>query len=304
MNNFALDGVDNNMRFSNTFAAAPPPDALEEFKVATHQTDPDVTMAAGANVNIVTRAGTNDLHGSVWEFLRNDKLTAANFFDNFYTRPKPIFRQNQYGFYAGGPATIPHIIDGRKSRTYWSAYFEGFKYRRLSNTTATVPNAAQRAGDFSSLLGTAVGTDCLGRQVRQYQIYDIATTVVNPACVSAANPTGHVRDPFLNNIIPSARIRPEALAYLQFYPLPNRSTTTRNLLQGESQQQDAHQYGFRGDHYISDTQRIFGRISRYDDAHTDPTGFPAIKLARINSGTNLVAHYNRVISPTFLFDFM
>src|SRR5207249_4547731 len=83
-NNFTLDGVENNMRFANSFSSAPPPDALEEFKVSSHQSDAASSLTAGGIVNLVTRSGGNTLHGSMWDFLRNDKLAANGFFNNAF----------------------------------------------------------------------------------------------------------------------------------------------------------------------------------------------------------------------------
>jgi hypothetical protein len=94
-NNFRLDGIDNNMRFNNTVATSPPPDALQEVKVSGHDSDAQIAFAAGANVNVTTRAGTNALHGSVWEFLRNNKLSASNFMDNRLGNAALPYRQNQ-----------------------------------------------------------------------------------------------------------------------------------------------------------------------------------------------------------------
>ena len=87
LNNFTLDGAENNQRFSNTYAQSPPPDAIAEFKVDSHETGADVSFAAGANVNLVTRSGSNEFHGSLWDFLRNNDLDARNFFENFYDIP-------------------------------------------------------------------------------------------------------------------------------------------------------------------------------------------------------------------------
>ncbi len=297
MNNFTLDGVENNQRFSNTYAESPPPDALSEFKVDSHQTGADVSLAAGANVNLVTRSGTNTLHGSVWDFLRNDKLDARNFFDNFYGSPSLPFRQNQFGYYVGGPVFIPKLIDGRKTRTYFSTYYEGLRYSRAITTQATVPNAQERSGNFSDLLGSQTGTDCLGRPVYANEIYDPTSTVANANC-----PNGYVRDPFPNNTVPS--IDPVAQAYLKYYyPLPNRSAYP-NLILGQSSTQTANQYGVRLDHSISDMQQIFGRVSHYNWVDATPGSLPANPFDQQNHGTNVVFHYNRTLSPTFIVDFL
>ena len=181
-NNFTLDGVENNMRFANSFASAPPPDALEEFRFSSHQSDAASSLTAGGIVNLVTRSGSNALHGSVWDFVRNDKLAASGFFNNAFGLSNLPYRQNQYGFFVGGPVLIPRLVDGRKSGFYFSFYYEGSKFRRTSTTQGTVPSEAVRNGDFSELLGAPIGTDCLGRTVRSGQLYDPATTRRDSAC--------------------------------------------------------------------------------------------------------------------------
>jgi len=298
MNNFTIDGVDNNMRFTNTFATSPPPDAIQEFKVEGHQSDPQASFAAGSNVNLVTRAGTNTLHGSAWEFLRNDKLAAQNFLDNAFKNPKLPYRQNQYGFAFGGPVLIPKLVSARKSKTYFFTYYEGYKSRRSSTTTATVPDQGFRNGDFSSLLGNQVGTDALGNPVRAGQIYDPLTTQVCASC-----PSGYVRTPFDGNKIPQSRINPLALAYLNaIYPTPN-TTGTPNLVLAQSRRQDADQFGARGDHNFSDSQRLYGRFSWYHAEQQGPGVLPLNGFTNINSGFNIVGHYTWVFNPTFLADF-
>lgn len=297
MNNFTLDGVDNNQRFSNTYSVSPPPDAIAEFKVASHQTGADVSLAAGANVNLVTRAGDNSLHGAVWEFLRNNDLDARNYFDNFYGSPTLPFRQNQFGYYVGGPVFFPRLLDGRKTRTYFSNYYEGFRFSRNLTTSATVPNDAERSGDFSDLLGAVTGADCLGRQVRQNEIYDPTTTIANSAC-----PGGFVRNPFPNNTIPG--VHPVAAAYLKYYyPEPNR-TGTPNLVLSQKQTQTANQYGFRIDQGITERQQLYGRASFYNWVTTVPGSLPANPTQQQNHGANVAIHYNLIFSPTFLMDLL
>ena len=150
-NNFTMDGLLNNNIFTNTWAISPPPDALQEFNVQAHITDAEFAISSGANINIVSRSGTNQFHGDVWEFFRNDALDARNFFD----ATKPPYRQNQYGVAFGGP-----II---KNNTWFEAYWEGFRSVQSLNQFATVPTQAMRNGDFSGVLGSQIGTDSLGR---------------------------------------------------------------------------------------------------------------------------------------------
>ncbi len=297
MNDFTLDGVENNQRFSNTYSVSPPPDAIAEFKVASHQTGADVSLAAGANVNLVTRSGDNSLHGSVWEFLRNNDLDARNYFDNFFDSPTLPFRQNQFGYYVGGPVFLPRVLEGRKTRTYFSTYYEGLRFNRNNTISATVPDDAERSGNFSELLGAVTGTDCLGRPIRTGAIYDPTTTVANSAC-----PQGFVRNPFPNNTIPA--VHPVAAAYLKYYyPEPNHAGIP-NLITTQSTEQTANQWGFRIDQAIRDRQQLYGRASFYDWVNSSPGNLPANPLERQNHGVNMAIHYTIILSPTLLLDLL
>lgn len=299
MNNFTLDGVDNNQRFSNTYSTSPPPDAIAEFKVASHQTGADVSLAAGANVNLVTRSGENTVHGALWEFIRNNDLDARNYFDNFLGSPTLPFRQNQFGYFLGGPVFVPKIFDGRKTRTYFATYYEGLRYSRNNTLYANVPDAAERSGDFSELLGPVIGTDCLGRPIQQGEIYDpTSTTAVN----DSRCPDGFVRNPFPNNTVPY--IHPVAAAYLKYYfPEPNR-TTSPNLVTSQRATQTANQWGIRFDQSVGNNQQIYGRASFYNWLSTSPGSLPANPTQQQNHGANIALHYTRIFSPTFLMDLM
>ena len=297
MNDFTLDGIENNQRFSNSYAVSPPPDAIAEFKVASHQTGADVSLAAGANVNLVTQSGTNLFHGSAWDFLRNNVLDARNYFDNFFGSPTLPFRQNQFGFFVGGPVFLPHVIDGRKTHTFFSTYYEGLRNSRTITTQATVPNAAERSGNFSDLLGAQIGTDCLGRPILQGEIYDPTTTVANAAC-----PQGFVRDPFPNNTVPS--IDPVAAAYLKYYYPPSNRADTPNLVLAQNSTRISDQYGIRVDQTISDRSSIFGRVAHYNYKVSSPGGLPENPFVQQNHGTNVAGHYNHVFSTTFIADFL
>lgn len=298
MNNYTLDGVDNNMRFNSSYSVTPPPDAIFEFKVQTQETDARTALSAGANINVATRSGTKSLHGSAWEFLRNDKLAANGYFNNFYGSPKLPYKQNQYGYALGGPVYFPKLVDGRKSHTYFFNYWEGFRSRRSSTITAQVPTAAMRTGDLSSILGAVIGTDELGRPVRANEIYDPAT--IRPCSLCAS---GFIRDPYPNNVIPTSALDAIALGYLQqIYPLPNRSSAPNFETTGRTTQ-DSDQFGARIDQTISDKITVFGRVSWYDTNQASPlTGLPSNQLVQTNSGVNIVGHYTQVLSPTTLLE--
>jgi hypothetical protein len=140
-NYFTLDGVNATDAFYHTLTISPSVDAIQEFKVETSLFSAESGVLGGALVNIVVKSGTNSLHGSVYEFLRNDHLDARNFFDI----EKPPFRQNQYGFSVGGPIL--------KNRTFFFGNFEGLRIRKGLTAGASVPTAAQRRGDLSSFPG-------------------------------------------------------------------------------------------------------------------------------------------------------
>ncbi|MBC8164548.1 MAG: carboxypeptidase regulatory-like domain-containing protein, partial [Bryobacteraceae bacterium] len=148
-NNYSIDGVDNNIMFMNSPGGSPPMDAIQEFRVATGNSA-EYGRSAGANVNLAIKSGSRNLHGSIYEYLRNDKLDANTFFANRQGQGKIPFRQNQYGVSVGGPAVIPKVFDGRNS-TFWFFSWEGFRWRRGQTVQNPVPIAAMRNGDFSSL---------------------------------------------------------------------------------------------------------------------------------------------------------
>jgi hypothetical protein len=186
-NYYTLDGVANTDVDFNTYAFLPSIDALQEFKVQSGVFPAEFGRAT-SQINVSTKAGTNNLHGSVFEFLRNDKLDAKQF---AFTAARPAsqpFKLNQYGFTVGGPVWIPKLFNG-KDRLFFMTNFEGFKTRRTSRGIFDVPSAAMRVGDFSS---------------QSNPIFDPATRV------RQANGT-ITADPFPNNRIPTNRIHPTSV---------------------------------------------------------------------------------------------
>ena len=195
-NNFLLDGVDNNSNLPDllnetNFVIQPPVEALQEFKVQTNAYSAEFGRGNGAILNAVIKSGTNDLHGSLWEFFRNDKLDARNFFDD-PTQSTPPFKQNQFGGTFGGPVHIPGVYDGR-NRTFFFVDYEGLRVRQAQTQSAFIPPAAWRNGDFSSLIdySTATGRDCNGVATYAGEIFDTRRTQA-----SAASATGLCGIPF------------------------------------------------------------------------------------------------------------
>jgi hypothetical protein len=306
-NNFTLDGVLNNAIFDNTWAISPPPDAIQEFNVQSQMTDAQFSISSGANVNVVTKSGSNEFHGTLWEFIRNDKLDAANFFDNFANQSKPPFRQNQYGFQMGGPLVIPHLYDGREKKTYVSGYWEGFRSTQGFTQFNSVPSTAELGGDFSDLLtnqqardsnGNPI-VDALGRPVMVGQIYDPSSTrIVNGQLV---------RDPFPGNIIPSDRLNAQALTYLKaFYPTPNLGKPPNvfpNYAVSSNDVIKSDQFGIRMDHTFANNDTLYGNMYYTQPTRTFPTSLLTGANTARNSARVVALGYTHLFSPTLLGSF-
>ncbi len=172
-NNFLLDGVPNNDSFNSGFLMRPPPDFIDQFKIITHSYEAQYGRNAGSVVNVVTRAGSNSLHGSVWDFNREAALAAKNY---FATGAKPNYLQNQFGGFIGGRVL--------RDKLFFSGYYEGYRVKDATSNTlsAVVPTAQERNGDFSDL--TAAVIDPLtGVQA----IYNGRANVFDPARRSAVS---------------------------------------------------------------------------------------------------------------------
>ncbi|HEV2495103.1 MAG TPA: TonB-dependent receptor [Terriglobia bacterium] len=317
-NNFTLDGVLNNAIFDNAWAISPPPDAIQEFNVQSEITDAQFSISSGANVNVVTKSGSNQFHGSVWEFIRNDKLDAANFFDNVANQKKPAFRQNQYGFQAGGPLMIPHLYDGRDKKTYVSGYWEGYRSSKGFTEFNNVPTAAELGGDFSGLLTNNQSKDsngnfifdALGRKVFDGQIYNPYSTrqvtagQVDPVTGLVATSTGLVRDPFSGNIITGVPLNAQALTYLKaFYPLPNFGPGFPNFTKSSAQVISSDQFGIRVDHSFSNADTLYGNYYYAQPDETFPTSLLSGADVSRNHARVIALGYTHLFSPTLVGSF-
>src|SRR5437867_963439 len=235
-NNFLLDGINNNTTDNNQAPVLPSPDAIAEFKVQSNLQPAELGRGLGGTINISLRSGTNVFHGVLFEFLRNDKLDANNFFN--VGRPRPPFQQNQFGGAAGGPIYIPKLYDGR-NRTFFFADYQGTRIRKGLTRIFTVPTPAMRAGDFSGLA----------------PIFDADSTRVGS--------DGRViRDQFLDNRIPSNRFDPIMQRYLALYPQPNRPGIANNYILNPKYNDDNDQGDIKLDHMLSERDTFMVRYSR------------------------------------------
>src|SRR5438309_3603209 len=136
-NNFLIDGANNFNGVDGGFVLKPPIDAITEFRILTHNANAEFGTSLGSTTNIITRSGSNNFHGALWEFLRNDAFDATNY---FATRTEPL-KQNQFGGTFGGPVI--------KDKTFFFGYYEGFRNRQGETDSSTVPSLAERQGGFS-----------------------------------------------------------------------------------------------------------------------------------------------------------
>jgi Carboxypeptidase regulatory-like domain len=264
-NNYLLDGIDNNTSDVDFLSGAsyvvkPPVDAIAEFNLQTSDFSAEFGRAGGAVLNATLKSGTNSFHGSVWEFLRNDKLDAADFFQNANGTSKGEFRQNQFGATAGG-----RII---KNKTFWFGDYEGTRIRQAAPQTATVPTALERNSgftDFSDLITLQSGsyTDALGRTYP-------AGTVFDPATTQQLSNGQYIRQPFAGNIIPANRLDPNAIKLLNLYPAPTQAGLLNNYSVNRKNTTDVNAFDVRLDQYFSEKDQAF---LRYSYSHS-PSVFP------------------------------
>jgi hypothetical protein len=273
-NNVQFEGVDNNHRTGLLSVLIPPIEALETVDVTTSNYEAELGRAGGAVTNIMLKSGTNDLHGAVYEFHSDSALGAR---DTFQPR-KPVTTYNYYGFNLGGPI--------RKNRTFIFGDFLQTKDRRGDGFIITVPTAAARTGDFSSLISRAV-------------IYDPNT---------GNRDTGVGRTPFANNQIPDARISSISKKIVSFVPLPNLgSGITNNYASATTRSKDSNSFDVKVDHQQNDNNRLSARYSFQRPVVTDPGRFgiyggggKGFAATGINRTQSAAINYVHLFSPTLI----
>jgi hypothetical protein len=290
------DGVPVNITYGNITALVPSQDAVSEFRVQTSNNTAEYGRYTGGVINLASKTGTNEFHGSAYEFLRNRALNAANFFANKTGAGKAAFVQNQFGADIGGPI--------RRDKTFFFFGYEGYRARQGNLFSETVPTPAELKGDFSGYLNASGG---------QIPIYDPLTQCGQYS--NAACGTGTVqRAPFAGNIIPASRINPIAAKILAFpeYGLPNTAgqafTNNLNYARNAATGGDNDQINVRGDHQLSDKQRLLARYTRWRSNNLPVnvygngllSGDPFSPEAFVT--TNAVLADTYVLSPTMVFD--
>ncbi len=285
-NNFLFDGIDNNERLTLSIVLRPSVEAVREFKIQTNMFTADQGRNSGATVNVISKSGSNEWHGSAYDFIRNDKTDARNFF----LPNKPTLRQNQFGASFGGKV-IP-------DKLFFFGNYEGYQRRQERAFVNTVPTAQTRAGDFSAVR----------------DIFDPNSLVAAPGTA-----TGFTRTPFASRQIPAARMDLIMSRMVRAYPLPTIGGLVNNHTSSPKEKQQWNQGDGRIDYNLNERNNIFGRFSRQDTVSTRPSTFldatiPGLdgKFGLGNEDTfagdsslkafHIVTNWVRTWSPTYIME--
>jgi hypothetical protein len=273
--NIVLDGVDNATRASGgelgyqMQAVKPSVDAVEQFEVVTNNVSAEYGLRMGATVIVVTKSGTNQIHGSLYEFLRNGDLDATNFFS--VGQKKPAFHQHQFGGTLGGP-----II---KNKLFYFGSVESLRIDAGTTSISTVPTDAEKSGNFA------------GRP-----------TIFDPATTTAAG-SGDMRTLFPNNQIPASRFDPVASKVIALYPEQNLPGISNNYYFSSPQTTVQNEYDGRVDYNVSSSERFFVRYSHRDFNELEPGNLPLPaaggKWETVDlHANNVTGNLDSTISPT------
>jgi hypothetical protein len=269
-NNFLIDGANNFNGVDGGFVLKPPVDAVTEFRILTHNANAEFGNSLGSTTNIITRSGTNQIHGALWEFFRNDIFDATNF---FAATTEPL-KQNQFGASLGGPV--------RKDRTFLFGFYEGFRNHQGETQSSTVPSVAERSGDFSA--------SC-------------------PEGFTAGfcnNPNHQLFNVFLNKPYPNNQltdINPLSTGLLSLFPLPNTGTNLFTSTQIVTQNYD--QFGIRLDHYLTTSDALnfrymFNQGNQFNPIPTSGASVPGFPVGQDQRAQNFVAQETHTFNPNLI----
>ncbi|MBL8228281.1 MAG: TonB-dependent receptor [Bryobacterales bacterium] len=276
---FAVDGVSVVSGSTGGVQRVPSTEAVREFRVLTSGYTAEYGRTSGGFVSIVTDSGTNDMHGSLYEYFRNEKLNANDYFRNLRGQNRPVDRYNQFGGKLGGPVYLPKLYNGR-DRTFFFFNYEGLRRQVPFNNLSTVAPQAFRAGDFSA---------------SPIPVNDPGTNT-----------------PFAGNRVPQSRLDPAAMKVMSLLPTPNspgtedraNGRTINNYLNAGSTGVVDNQYTFRGDHSVGAKARIWGRLSMYKVTSPSSQVLPGPLDSRVGdsltSGYQASSSWTHIWSPSVI----
>ncbi len=317
---YILDGIWDTDSTWGAVVYVPSVESVSSFKIQTNSFTAQTGFSTGNVINIQTKSGTSQFHGDLFEFIRNDKLDANEFFNDYNHTPKLNFRRNQFGASAGGPLYIPHFYKQR-NKTFIFGVYEGLRQSSPVNATFTVPTAQMLKGDFSQLLTGAVATnagvpvtDPFGNEIQVNQLFNpytgrvLTSGVLDPVTGKVPNcPDGaatcYYRDPFPNNNV-SSEINPVGAKLITYYPAPTNSALENNFFGSASAPDTSDEILVRVDQNITDSTRMY---FRYANKHEQKTNSPAYYGAndpggpgniRPNNRYSLVTGFSHIFTPT------
>jgi len=301
---FLLDGAWDTTTGWGGVIYVPSPDNVQEFKVQQNSFTAQYGWSTGNVITVVTKSGTSNLHGDVYEYMRNGDLDANYYFNNLNHIPRANSHRNQFGVAVGGPVYIPGIYKQR-NKTFWFFNYEGHRENDPLATSGTVPIQAFRNGDFSALLGAQVGTDALGRPIYSGQLYDPFST--------RAFGTSYIRDPIPGNNL-ATYVSPYTGAPLidsvgqkliNYYPNPLNGSLAGNWAASGTAPNNSDELSGRIDHNFSDKTRLYGRYSHKNESKGEsPAYFGTSNPAgpgqtNPNNRWDLGIGVSQVFTPTF-----
>ena len=275
-NHYTLDGVENTDPNFNTFVVMPSIDALQEFKVQTGVYPAEFGRQT-TQINVLTKSGTNQYHGTLFEFLRNDKMDANPYSFTPIRTSKDPFKWNQYGYTLGGPIWLPKIFNG-KDKLFFMSNYESFRKRGNTTGLYSLAPVAVQGGDFSGIAN---------------KIYDPISHVL------AADGKTITATPFEGNKIPASRISPISKKLLEFYRTPTLPGVINNYVTALARPQNRDQFILRTDYVESSKSTWSGRYSWGDENESSP----GLNLNGTKLVTNLEQYMGtntRVLSPTIV----
>jgi hypothetical protein len=257
-NDVLVDGVPETAGYFDQITTIPSVDDTQEFKVQSNNLPAEYGRYSGGVINLTTKAGTDQYHGTIFEFIRNNALNTNEWFNKQAGLPKPTFIMNQFGFAAGGPVILPKIYNGR-GKTFIFADFQGTRRIQRVPSNFTVPTVAERAGDFSTDVNTA------GALVKIY----------NPFSTTPSTGGQYARTQFTGNVIPSNLLDPVAKQIVKYIPLPNVSIPGSTINFATDAKRTIHQNAgsVRIDQNVTKNYRVFGRYAYFLNNQTQPNDY-------------------------------
>src|SRR3954465_727475 len=267
-NSLSLDGINSSANLLASTSMRPIADAVEEIQVQTGSTSAEYGSYLGVAINVVTKSGTNAMHGSAFNFFKDDALNARGWFEN-PANPKNPLRSNQFGFETEGPVVIPGLYDGH-NQTFFMGAYEGVRAESLSPAFGSVPTPLMRQGNFS----------------------EITTPIKNPV-------TGQ---PFSGNIIPQSMLSPVSQNLLQYYPAANGTGIVNNLATTASNKDNIDQFLGRVDQNVGNKIRLYARYNWLDSLNDAIGAIPATGVTQPRGNKNTLFTYTHTLKPNLFND--